>query len=191
MPGSACRVNEAYVAIVDVRHLGRLQFGQFTPPVGLQPITSSWDIGLMEPAAALQAMALPPRPGMQASGTFFDRRGTWTAGAFAGIGSDGEYGSGSKRFGNFVGRATWLAIDDIDDEEPAGNHYLQLGASTSLQRGASGQLQHRSRRNLPLRSCAWASTTTDLIGPAVAAYRDGLQLEWPLCGNDFGTVNFS
>lgn len=122
VPGSFT-VSEAYVAIVDVRHLGRLQFGQFTPRVGLQLITSSWDIGLMEPAAALQAMAPPPRPGVQASGTFFDRRGTWTAGAFAG---------------------------NIDDKEPAGTNYLHLGASTSLQRGANGQLQYRSRRSLLL-----------------------------------------
>ncbi len=120
VPGSFT-VSEAYVAIADVPHLGRLQFGQFTPPVGLQLIASSWDIGLMEPAAPLQAMAPPPQPGVQASGTLFDRRGTWTAGAFA------------------------LAIDDIDDKEPADNHYLHLGASTSLQRGANGQLQYRSR----------------------------------------------
>jgi phosphate-selective porin OprO/OprP len=132
------------VAIADVPHLGRLPFGLFTPPVGLQLITSSWDIRLMEPAAPLQAMAPPPQPGVQASGTFFNRRGTWTAGAFAGMGSDGEYGSGSKRFGNFVGRATWLAIDDIDDKEPAESHYLHLSASTSLQRGANGQLRYCS-----------------------------------------------
>nr|MCU0922203.1 OprO/OprP family phosphate-selective porin [Burkholderiaceae bacterium] len=110
VPGSFT-VNEAYVAFADVPHLGRLQVGQFTPPSGLQLITSSWDIGLMEPAAPLQAMAPPPQPGVQASDIFFDRRGTWTAGAFAGIGADGEYGSGTKQFGNFVGRATWLAID--------------------------------------------------------------------------------
>lgn len=144
VPGSFT-VNEAYVAMADVPHLGGLKVGQFTPPVGLQLITSSWDIGLMEPAAPLQAMAPPPQPGVQASGAFFDRRGTWKAGAFAGMGADGEYGSGSKRFGNFMGRATWLAIDDIDDKEPAGNHYLHLGASTSLQRGANGQLRYRSR----------------------------------------------
>lgn len=144
VPGSFT-VNEAYLAMSEVPHLGKLQVGQFTPPVGLQLITSSWDIGLMEPAAPLQALAPPPQPGVQASGTFFDRRGTWTAGAFAGIGTGGEYGSGSKRFGNFMGRATWLAIDDIDDKEPVGNHYLHLGASTSLQRGANGQLQYRSR----------------------------------------------
>jgi phosphate-selective porin OprO/OprP len=144
VPGSFT-VNEAYVAFADVPHLGRLQVGQFTPPSGLQLITSSWDIGLMEPAAPLQAMAPPPQPGVQASDIFFDRRGTWTAGAFAGIGADGEYGSGTKQFGNFVGRATWLAIDGIDDKKPAVNHYLHLGASTSLQRGANGQLRYRSR----------------------------------------------
>ena len=44
-----------------------------------------------------------------------------------------------------MGRLTWLAIDDIDDKNSADNHYLHLGASTSLQRGANGQLQYRSR----------------------------------------------
>lgn len=43
VPGSFT-VSEAQVAIVDVRHLARPQFGRFTP-VGLQLITSSWDIG--------------------------------------------------------------------------------------------------------------------------------------------------
>jgi phosphate-selective porin len=100
----------------------------------------------MEPAAPLQAMMAPPsQSGMQASGTLLDRRGTWTAGAFAGMDCDGESGSGSERFGNFMVRATWLPIDDIDDKEPAGNHSLHLGASTRLQRGAKGPLQIRSR----------------------------------------------
>ena len=136
-------LSQAYVEIADVPHLGNLRFGQFTPPVGLQLITSSWDIGLMEPAAPLQALAPPPQPGLQAGDTYFDGRGTWTIGAFAGIGTGGEYGSGSKRFGNFMGRLTWLAIDELDDKDPARNHYLHLGASTSLQRGANGQLQYR------------------------------------------------
>ena len=43
-------VTQAYVDMADLPRLGNLRFGQFTPPVGLQLITSSWDIGLMEPA---------------------------------------------------------------------------------------------------------------------------------------------
>jgi hypothetical protein len=35
-----------------------------------------------------------------------------------------------------------------------------------------------------------AATANDLLGPAFAAYRGGLQLEWPIRGNDLGTVNF-
>lgn len=35
-----------------------------------------------------------------------------------------------------------------------------------------------------------AATANDLLGPAFAAYRGGLQLEWPIRGNEFGTVNF-
>ena len=156
-------VTQAYVDMADLPRLGNLRFGQFTPPVGLQLITSSWDIGLMEPAAPLQALAPPSQPGVQVGGTYFDRRGTWAAGAFAGTGSGGEYGSGSKRFGNVMGRLTWLAIDDIDDKNSADNHYLHLGASTSLQRGANGQLQYRSRPEsflAPMSSTPVSSTPT-------------------------------
>jgi phosphate-selective porin OprO/OprP len=130
-----------------VRYLGDFQFGQFTPPVGLQMITSSWDIGFMEPASALQAIAPSSQPGVQAANTNDDRRGTWTLGAYAGLGSGpgSEYGSDSQSFGNLMGRVTWLAVDMTDDKKPTANRYLHLGVSTNLQRAANGQIRYRSR----------------------------------------------
>lgn len=138
-------VTQAYVVVPGVRVLGNLQFGQFTPPVGLQTITSSWDIGLMEPAAPLQAMAPASQPGVQATDTYADRRGTWTLGAYAGVGTGGEYGSVSKSFGNIMGRISWLALDQIDEAKPAVNRYLHLGASANVQKAANGQIRYRSR----------------------------------------------
>lgn len=138
-------VTQAYVEIPGIRYLGTLEFGQFTPPVGLALITSSWDIAFMEPAAPLQAIAPPPQPGVQASNTFLAKRGTWTLGMYAGDGARNEYGSGSKRFRNVMGRATWLAIDDMNAERPSANRYLHLGASANTQHASSGTIRYRSR----------------------------------------------
>ncbi len=144
VPGSFT-ITQAYIGIPGVRYLGTVEFGQFTPPVGLQMITSSWDIGFMEPAAPLQAMAPSSQPGVQASNTYLDKRGTLALGLYAGIGAGGDYGSGSKSFGNLMGRATWLAEDGIDDKRPGENRYLHLGLAANMQYGSSGEIRYRSR----------------------------------------------
>ena len=138
-------VTQAYVEVPGVHYLGNVRFGQFTPPIGLQTITSSWDIGFMEPAAPLQALAPSSQPGVQAGDTFLDRRATWALGLFAGVTTDGEYGSGVKDFGTLVGRATWLAIDQPERPGTNGNRFLHFGLSGSVQYSGSGELQYRSR----------------------------------------------
>ena len=62
-------LQQAYLEFSKIDYVGSLRFGQFQPPMGLQVITSSWDIPLMEPAAPLQALApghRGGRPGRQA-----------------------------------------------------------------------------------------------------------------------------
>jgi phosphate-selective porin OprO/OprP len=144
VPGSFT-VTQAYAQIADIAHIGDLQFGQFTSPVGLQMITSSWDIGFMEPAAPLQALAPGSQPGVQLKDRFFEERGTWTLGAYAGLPSSGEYGSITKSFGNLMGRLTWLAVNDTDDTKPAANKYLHLGLSGSYQSSPNGSIRYRTR----------------------------------------------
>ncbi|MEO8122822.1 MAG: porin [Burkholderiales bacterium] len=144
VPGSFT-ITQAYIGIPGVRYLGTVEFGQFTPPVGMQVLTSSWDIPLMEPAAPLQAMAPSSQPGVQASNTFMDERGTWAFGVYTGVGGGGDYGSGSKSVGNLMGRATWLAVDDITAEHPSANHYLHLGLSANMLFATDGQIRYRSR----------------------------------------------
>jgi phosphate-selective porin OprO/OprP len=138
-------VTQAYIVIPGIRYIGNVQFGQFTPPVGLQMLTSSWDIPFMEPAAALQALAPPSQLGLQASSPFAEQRGTYAFGGSAGAGGSSEYGSGAKSFGALMGRLSWLAMDGVNSERPAANQYLHVGISGNLQGAAHGQVRYRTR----------------------------------------------
>ena len=138
-------IPQAYVTFHGVRYVDDVQLGQFQAPQGLQVITSSWDIPLMEPAAPLQAIAPATEPGVQIGKPFFERRGTWAAGLFGFGTSNTEYGSQSKRFGSLIGRVTWLAIDGIDTDRPTSNRYLHLGLSGNIQYGGAGEVRYRSR----------------------------------------------
>src|SRR5207248_3046529 len=73
---------EAYLRFPYVSYIGRPQFGFFTPPMGLDLLTSSRDITFMEPAAPLQALAPSNAGGIQIGHPVFDQRATWSLGAF-------------------------------------------------------------------------------------------------------------
>ena len=47
-------LQQAYLLFGNIGYAGSLQVGQFQPPMGLEVVTSSWDIPLMEPAAPLR-----------------------------------------------------------------------------------------------------------------------------------------
>lgn len=138
-------VTQAYIEIPDIPYLGSVKFGQFKPPLGLQLITSSWDIPLMEPAAPLQAIAPGSNPGVQIGRSFHGGRGTWAFALYGDTGGSGEYGNTSKNFGNAVGRVTWLAIDRMNATRPGDNQYLHLGLSANVQYSGRGEVRYRSR----------------------------------------------
>ena len=138
-------LNNFYIAIPDVRFIGTLKFGQFSPAMGLELLTSSWDIALMEPSAALQALAPKTSPGVQIGRPYADGRGTWAVGLYGSGGGSVEYGSLTKNMTNAVARVTWLAIDDMNPEVASSNHYLHLGLSATRQRSSDGGVSYRSR----------------------------------------------
>lgn len=156
-------ITQAYIGIPGVPYLGTVEYGQFTPPVGMQILTSSWDIPLMEPAAPLQAIAPPSQPGIQASNTFMDKRGTWTFGTYTAVGG-GDYGSAAKRAANLMGRATWLAVNEIAPDRPSANHYLHLGLSANLLYASDGQIRYRSRPESYLAPYVIDTGTLDVSG---------------------------
>ena len=67
-------LDEAYLFSPHISYIGSLQFGFFSPPMGLEFITSSRDITFMEPPAPLQAMGPPKESGVQIGQPVFNRR---------------------------------------------------------------------------------------------------------------------
>ena len=138
-------LEDFYIAIPELPWIGMLQFGQFRPTQGLQLLTSSWDIELMEPAAPLQALGPKSSPGFRLGRTVWDGRATWSVGGYGSGQGSGEYGSTLDDMTSAVARVTWLAIDGIDDERAVSNRYLHLGLSGARQRSSSGEVRYRSR----------------------------------------------
>ena len=111
-------LQQAYLEFRKIDYVGSLRFGQFQPPMGLQVITSSWDIPLMEPAAPLQAIAPGIGAGFQVGKPVDGERATFQMGIFGPGAGTSEYGNASKRFGSFIGRVTGLPIYQTNSDDP-------------------------------------------------------------------------
>lgn len=138
-------VNDFYVAVPGIEYLGTVQFGQFQPAMGLQLLTSSWNIELMEPAAPLQAIAPGTSPGIQIGRPFLGDRATWTLGMYGSGTGNSEYGSAGKSLETLIGRMTWLAVDNGAADRAEGDTLLHVGLSANLQIASHGQVRFRSR----------------------------------------------
>lgn len=135
-------VDNFYLAVPGLGVAGTLRFGDYRPAMGLDLLTSSWDITLMEPSAALQALGPKNSPGLQIGRPFLDDRATWTLGLYGSGGGSGEYGSLASNMTSGIGRITWLALDEGDASR---SRLLHLGVSASRQRSGNGQVQFRAR----------------------------------------------
>jgi phosphate-selective porin OprO and OprP len=138
-------LNKSYLASEDLNYIGRLQVGVFSPPMGLELITSSRDITFMEPAAALQAIGPPNETGIQIGHPVLNQRATWALGIFGDAATDFEYGNASHNYGSAMGRLTWLALDHLDPDHPWANRFLHLGLSANLQYSVTSDIEYRSR----------------------------------------------
>jgi len=138
-------LDEAYLLSPHISYVGNLQFGFFSPPMGLDLITSSRDITFMEPPAPLQALGPPKESGIQIGQPVFNQRATWSLGIFGDAATDSEYGNASRNYGSAIGRLTWLALAHLDPDHPAANRYLHLGLSGSYQYSATSDVRFKSR----------------------------------------------
>jgi len=138
-------LSEAWIASDHIDYIGYLQGGVFTPPMGLDMVTSSRDLTFMEPATVLQALAPPNEAGVQIGQPVFKQRGTWALGIFGGGLVASEYGNASQNYGNLIGRLTYLAMDHLAPDQPAENRLLHLGLSANVQYSASSTVRYRSR----------------------------------------------
>ena len=138
-------LNKAYLASQEMNYIGSVQVGVFSPPMGLDLITSSRDITFMEPPAPLQAIGPPNETGFQIGRAVFNQRATWRLGIFGDADTDTEYGNASKNYGTVMGRLTWLALDHLDPDNPSQNRLLHVGFSASYQYSVTGDIRYQSR----------------------------------------------
>ena len=142
---SKFNMTDFYVAVPNLPYVGTVKFGYFQPSMGLQTLTSSWDIGLMEPAAPLQAIVPGDSPGMSLGWPWGGGAGTWSLGGYGSSGSTAEYGSSIKNLATLIGRITWLPVDDRGPDGAAPPRLVHLGLSGNLQLSSDGRLRFRAR----------------------------------------------
>jgi phosphate-selective porin OprO/OprP len=138
-------IENSYLALRDIPWIGDLKLGQYQAPMGLDVVTSSRDISLMEPAAPLQALAPGVSAGIQIGRPVFDQRATWKLGLFTeGVGSQ-DVGEAAKNYGRAITRLTGLPIYKADPDHPDSITLLHLGLSANILYSASGTVRYRSR----------------------------------------------
>ncbi len=161
-------LSKAWVSSDRMDYIGYLVAGLYTPPMGLDMITSSRDITFMEPATVLQALAPPNEAGIQIGHPVFHERGTWALGIFGGGMVVNEYGNASQHYGNLIGRLTYLAIDHVAPDRPAENEYLHLGLSANVQYSATSTVRYQSRPESYLAPIVIDTGNIDAAGSGVA-----------------------
>jgi phosphate-selective porin OprO/OprP len=137
-------MEDSYVALQDLRVIGKLKLGNYKTPMGLDQKTSSRDRMFMEAAAPIQALTPGANAGLEAGRSLFDQRMTWAAGAFGnGLGSD--FGDASKNAARVIARVTGLPWFEQNPERPWSQRFLHLGLSVDDVYSVSGAIRYRTR----------------------------------------------
>jgi phosphate-selective porin OprO and OprP len=139
------QIQNSYLALKDIAVIGDLKFGQYQAPMGLDVITSSRDITLMEPAAVLEALAPGVDAGLEIGRPFFDQRATWKLGFFTPGAGGQEFGEASQSYGRAITRITALPIYKENPEHPDSATLLHLGLSANILYSTTSFVEYRSR----------------------------------------------
>ena len=123
--GGVAEVKDAYIAITKIPFIGNIQVGHFKEPLGLELLTSSKYITMIE--RSLTNPLFPERnTGLMLFNTAVKERMTWAAGYFVPSNRFGEY-LGNKY--HLTGRVTGLPIYNIESKYQV----LHLGAGYTYQ----------------------------------------------------------
>jgi phosphate-selective porin OprO/OprP len=137
-------IENSYLALRLADWMGDLKFGQYQPPMGLEAITSSRDITLMETAAPVSALAPGTSAGFEIGRPVFDRRATWKFGLFtSGVGND--TGDATANYARAISRLTGLPVYQTKPDHPDSTTLLHLGLSANVLYSASSSVRYRSR----------------------------------------------
>jgi len=123
--GGVARLKDVYITITKIPFIGNIQVGQFKEPLGLELLTSSNYITMIE--RSLTNPLFPERKtGIMLFNSVLDQRMTWAAGFFHPSDDFGTY-VGNKY--HLTGRLTGLPLYNTEDKY----HVLHLGAGYSFQ----------------------------------------------------------
>ncbi len=123
--GGIARLKDAYITITKIPFIGNIQVGHFKEPLGLEVLTSSKYISLIE--RSLTNPMFPERnTGIMLFNNVLDKRMTWSAGYFLPTNNFGLY-QGNKY--HLTGRVTGLPIYNNGEKYQV----LHLGAGYSYQ----------------------------------------------------------
>ena len=119
--------------------LGRLRAGRFRQPQGLEALTSSKAVPLMERAAPMDALTAGRDKGVMLHDVWGAQDGTWAVGVFSPAETidDDVHGDALE----YVARSTWLAWRGEEGDQ----RLLHLGASLATRDSRDGQLRFRAR----------------------------------------------
>jgi phosphate-selective porin OprO/OprP len=123
--GGVTRLKDVYITITKIPYIGNIQLGQFKEPLGLELLTSSNFITMIE--RSLSNPLFPDRnTGIMVFNNILNQRMTWAAGYFLPSDDFGTY-VGNKY--HLTGRLTGLPIYKNDDKY----RVLHIGAGYSFQ----------------------------------------------------------
>jgi phosphate-selective porin OprO/OprP len=121
--------------------LDNIQLGVFSPPMGLEATGSAEDSTFLEYASPSDAFTPSDRLGIQAAGSAWKKRLSWTLGIFS-VTTDKDTGDASKSIGRGIGRITLLPWLDERGDSP---RYLHLGLSGSYVYSGTEEIRYQSR----------------------------------------------
>jgi phosphate-selective porin OprO/OprP len=166
-------IENSYLALRDIPWVGDFKAGQYQAPMGLDAVTSSRDISMMELAAPLQALAPGVNAGIEIGRPVLDRRATWKLGLFTqGVGHD--VGEATKNYGRVITRFTGLPIYETNPDHPGSETLLHLGVSANILYAGNGSVRYRSRPESHL--APYVVDTGDIV--ADTALVTGAEAAW-------------
>jgi phosphate-selective porin OprO/OprP len=141
LTGGKFYFNDGYLWFREVPYVGSLKAGLFKAPMSFEGLESSSVTTLMEVSSPISAFAPSYKFGLQLGDAVFDQRATVYGGWYADA-EEADSADASSSYNRWIGRATWLPVDNSRWRSP---HLLHLGISGAHMFANDDGMQFRSR----------------------------------------------